>query len=142
MTTNTKRQAASRVLAIIGTVAVGIPLAAPIVLAVIFLAIAGGLHLDVLMPGELFVVVLVGGILLVIAAVLARRRRVLVVVLVALTAVLFAATGVLATVTGIGSGETPATGWPLVVVVATYSAYVASVVALFIVGIVLCRKSS
>lgn len=141
MNTTTQRKTASQVLAIVGTIAVGIPLAAPLVLALIFLAFAGGLHLDFLMPGELFVVVIVGGVLLVIAAVLARRRRGLVGVLVALAAVLFATTNVLAAVTGIGSGETPAIGWPFAVVVATYAAYVASVVALFVVGIILCRET-
>lgn len=133
------RNTAARALAITGTTFVGLPLAAPIALAAIALVATGAPRLDYLMPGELFFVALAGGVLLLLAALLARRRCLLVVILTVLAAVLIAAVDLAAGLTGIGSGEVPATGVPFGIVLGFYGLYVADVVALFVVGVLLCR---
>lgn len=135
------RRTAARVLAVTGTVLVGFPLAAPIALAAFLLVRQGGLHVDYLMPGELFPVILVGGIVLVVVAFLVGRRRVLIGTMVAVAALLFGSVTVLATTTGIASGATAATGFPLAIVVAAYVLYVAFVVALFTIGVMFCREA-
>lgn len=133
------RNTAARALAITGATFVGLPLAAPIVLAAIALVATGAPRLDYLMPGELFLVALAGGALLLVAALLARRRRLPVVILTVLAAVLIVAVSLAAGLTGIGTGEVPATGAPFGIILGIYGLYVADVVALFVVGVLLCR---
>jgi hypothetical protein len=128
----------ARLLAVVGTVLVGFPLAAPVGLAIAFL-FAGRFHLDFLLPGELFLVVLAGGAVLLAAALVSRRRRWPIGALLGAVAGLLAATALVANVTGLASGSTEAEGWPLAIVAGTYALYVAAVVALFVAGIVLCR---
>lgn len=130
---------AARVLAIAGTVVGILPLAVPVVLSLVRLVVAGELRLDLLMPGELFVLVPVGGALLVVAALLARRRRVLIVVVATLPVLLFALLALLTAVSGNGSGGGTAEGWGLAVV---YGLYVAAVVALIVAGVVLSADLS
>lgn len=129
----------ARVLAIGGTILAGFPLAAPIVLSLVFLVAAWGLHLDYLMPGELAWVVLGGGLLLTVASVFARRRRVLVIASFAVAAVFIGLTAWLAIATGLGSGAVAPEGWPLALVVGAYAIYVAAAITLVVAGILLCR---
>lgn len=121
--------AVARVLAVVGTIATGLPLAAPVVLAVILLVLAQGLHLDFLMPGELFPLVLGGGAAVAVAAFLLGRFRGW-----SLTLVLLAATLLLAVTL------TPeATG--VAVVVTAYSGYVLSAAGIVVVGVLVCRAA-
>ena len=136
----TTRSTAARALAIAGTVLAGLPLVAPVVLMIVFLIAGGGFHFDFLLPGELFLVVVAGGAVLFAAALLTRRHRRLVGALLAAVGLLFFANAGLAAVTGLASGRTAAEGWPLVVVAGSYAIYVAAVVALFAVGVILCRE--
>ena len=135
-----RRTTTARVLAVAGTVLVGIPLAAPIVLAAIFFVRSGRFHLDFLMPGELFVVVLGGGVVLFASSLVSRQRRSLTGWLLLGAGVLFVFSMVLAITTGLASGETPAEGWPLAIVLGSYGLYVVAVVALFVEGAGLCRR--
>ncbi|GHF13104.1 hypothetical protein [Pseudolysinimonas yzui] len=128
----------ARLLAVVGTVLVGLPLVAPVGLAIASLFV-GGFHLDFLLPGELFLVVLAGGAALLGAALVSRRRRWPIGALLAAVVVLLAATALFANATGLASGSTEAEGWPLAIVAGTYALYVAAVVTLFVTGIVLCR---
>ena len=129
---------AVRVLAIAGTVVGILPLAVPVALSLVRLVAAGELRLDLLMPGELFVLVPAGGVLLLVAAFLARRRRVLAVVVATLPVLLFALLALLTALRD-GSGGGPAEGWGLAVV---YGLYVAAVVALVVAGVVLSADLS
>ncbi len=63
----------TKVLAIGGTVLVGLPLVAPLILSLILLVAAGMFRFDYLMPAELLPLVLIGGGLLIWASVRARR---------------------------------------------------------------------
>ncbi len=129
----------ARVLAIGGTVLVGFPLAAPLVLSLVFLIAAWGLQFDYLMPGELAWVVLGGGLLLAVASILARRRRGLVLGAFAGAAVFFGVTVWVSAATGLGSGDVAASGWPVAFVAAAYVLYVTGALALLAAGILLCR---
>lgn len=124
------RQTIARIVAILGTVLVGLPLVTPLVLALISLIITGVPHFDLLMPGELFVVVAIGGLLVLAAALLSRRRRASILIPFAVALVAFALQA-LFTVTA---------GWSLALVIAAYALYVAAVVALFVTGALLCRS--
>lgn len=128
-----------RVLSLAGTVVVMIPLAAPLLLAA-FMAVAGaGLHLDYLMPGELFLVVPFGGAMLLAASLLFRQLRWPVAGLLAGSAALFAATVWTADATGLATGESD-TG-ASATVFALYGMYVGAVAALAVTGVILCTRA-
>lgn len=133
------RMTVARGLAVIGTVLVGFPLAAPIGLMVAFLVAGGGFHFDFLMPGELFFLALAGGVVLFAASLIARRRRWLIGVSLGAAVLLFAVTSGSAIWTGLASGRTEAAGWPLAVVAGSYGLYVAAVIVLLVAGVLLCR---
>jgi hypothetical protein len=128
-----------RLLAVLGTVLVGLPLAAPFGAALVMAVSSGRFLLDYLMPGELFFAVIVGGIALVAAALLGRRLRVVSGIALGATVLLFLLVAVAADWTGLASGETAATGWPLALVAGAYGLYVLSVVGLLVAGVALCR---
>lgn len=129
----------SRSLAVFGTVLAGLPLAAPILFSLAFLAAGHGVRLDYLMPGELYPLVVLGGGALLSASLIVRWRRVLVGISFGATALLFALVDVLAVVTGLASGRTAATGWPLALVAGTYALYALAVAGTFVLGVLLCR---
>jgi hypothetical protein len=129
----------ARLLAVLGTVLVGIPLAAPILFATAFLAAGQGLHLDYLMPGELFPLVVAAGAALLTAALIARRSRMAVGLVFGAAGLLFALVEVLAVVTGLASGRTPAAGWSLALVAGAYALYVVAVAGMLVLGGLLCR---
>ncbi|MGH1525303.1 hypothetical protein ACRAWC_15155 [Leifsonia sp. L25] len=128
----------ARSLAVLGAVLTGLPLAAPILFALAFLAAGRGLRLDYLMPGELFPLVVAGGAALVAASLIAQWRRMVVSIAFGATALLLALVDVLAAVTGLASGRTAAEGWPLVVVAGTYALYALAVAAMFVLSVLLC----
>ncbi len=55
-----KHSLLTRILAIAGTVLVGLPILAPVLFSIVALAAEGRFHLDYLMPAELFPAVLLG----------------------------------------------------------------------------------
>lgn len=134
------RATVARVLAVVGTVLVVFPLAAPIGLAVVVLFAAGGFHFDFLMPGELVLVVIAGGVILFASTLISRRHRLRTGLLVATVGLLFAITGVLSVATGLASGDSAAEGWRLGLVIGAYVLYVVSIIALFVAGVDLCRS--
>ena len=97
------RTRASRILAVVGTVLVGLPLAAPLLLAAVPFVTSGRVLLDFLMPGELFPLVVLGGAALLVGALLLRRRRLLVVLPLAAAILLFVATNLFAMATGLSA---------------------------------------
>jgi len=69
-----KKDALSKILAIVGTVLVWIPILAPIVLGFVSLGMDGIYRFDYLMPAELGILAFVGGALLLWAAIRSKRR--------------------------------------------------------------------
>lgn len=129
----------AKILAIAGTVLVGLPLLAPLALAVAAALQRRGFLLDYLMPAELFLVVLAGGLMLVAAALLARSRRALVIAGLAAAIVLLVGVQAFATVTGLASGETEATGWRRAVATGGIAGYALAVAVTCLGGALLAR---
>jgi hypothetical protein len=69
-----KKDALSKILAIVGTVLVWIPILAPIVLGFVSLGMDGIYRFDYLMPAELGILAFVGGAMLLWAAIRSKRR--------------------------------------------------------------------
>jgi hypothetical protein len=128
-----------RVLAIVGTVLAWLPLAAPLVLAVVSLATRGRFRFDYLMPAEVFPVALVAGALLLAAAILARSRVGWIATGLAAGVVLLAASQAIAWFTGMASGRIEAAGRPWAFTLACLIGYEAAVAALGVGGVQLSR---
>ncbi|MCA9995035.1 MAG: hypothetical protein KDE56_04770 [Anaerolineales bacterium] len=129
----------TKTLAVIGTVLIWLPVVAPIILALVMLAVRQQFLLDFLMPAELFFLVAAGSVMLLVTAFWVHRWQKLIGwSLVAAVALLVGSQG-LAEVTGLASGAIPAEGWPFVAVLTLFAGYIAAVIALGVGGILLLR---
>jgi hypothetical protein len=129
----------TRVLAVLGTVLAWCPLLAPIFFSAILLISAGVFRFDYLMPAELFPVALLGGVLLLWAAVRARSRQRLIGGGLGIAAGLLVGGQVLATVTGLASGQTEPAGWWWALVLVSLAAYSLALVVVGVGGLLLLR---
>jgi hypothetical protein len=124
----------TKIMAVVGTVLVWLPLAAPLLLAAASYNRERGFHLDYLMPAELFPAALAGGALLLWAGLRAQSQRRLIGWGLGIAAGLLFAGQVLAMVTGLASGRTGPGSWWMVVVAATLVIYTGALVALGVGG--------
>jgi hypothetical protein len=132
-----KREVITKILAIIGTAMVCFPILTPIVFSAIALLQTRTFHIDYLMPAELFLPALVGGALLLWAALRARRRQALIGWCLG-CAVAFPIIGqVLASVTGLASGEIEPTGFWWALVLASLAGYTLALAVLAFGGLLL-----
>jgi hypothetical protein len=129
----------TRGLAVVGTILVWIPIAAPVVFLLIRLARGGGFGMDYLMPAELFPMVVLGGVLLLVAALLARRRVKWIAWGLGLAVALLVGGQVLAVVSGLANGDTKPEGLPWVLVIASIVGYILAVIAVGVGGVLLAR---
>lgn len=135
-----RTDAFTRVLAVIGTVLVWLPIIAPLVLAVTFAVTQGRWLLDYLMPAELGVLVLLGSGLLIIAAVRAHQSaKPLVLALVAAVGLLVGSQAV-AVVTGLADGRIAPAGWQWALVLTLYAGYALMVILIDVLGVRLTRR--
>ena len=132
-----KNDALGRGLALVGTVLVWFPVAAMLVTAVVGSIAARQVRLDWLMPAELFPAALLGSALLLWAALRVHDRRALLGVTTGVTVAMFVGFNVLATVSGLASGEMAASGPVWALVVAMVVAYGLGLVAIGVAGILL-----
>jgi hypothetical protein len=132
-----KKGSLTKILTVVGTVLVWIPVLAPILFAAASLIQAGVFRIDYLMPAEIFPIALAGGCLLLWAALRARARRGLIGGSLAGAVILPVAGQALASVTGLASGRTEPTGWPWALVLASLALYVLALVVLGIGGVLL-----
>lgn len=135
-----KKDVLTKILTIIGTVMVWVPLLAPVFFSVIFFVRTRMLRFDYLMPAELFPLALIGGGLLLWAAWRSRLHKKLIGWGFG-TAVgsLFASQG-LAVVTGLASGEIEPAGLWFALVVALLAVYVIALIAMAVGGLLLLRN--
>jgi hypothetical protein len=107
----------TKILAILGTVLVWLPILAPVLFSAVTLFRAGIFRFDYLMPAEFFMVALIGGALLVWAALRARTRRGLICWGIGIAAVMLVGGQELAVVSGLASGRIGPSGvwWTLVI---------------------------
>ncbi len=129
----------TKVLAVIGTVLVWLPIVATVVLSVVGSLADRVFRFDYLMPAELFPVALVGGGLLLWASLRARSRRGLIGWGLGLMLGLLVGGQALAVLTGLASGEIKPVGWPWVLVTASIVAYTLALVEIGIAGVLLVR---
>jgi len=129
----------TKILAISGTVLVGLPVVAPIVFSLIRLIQSGRFMFDYLMPAELGLLVLGGAALLIWAAIRAHSRVKLIAWTVGLALLTVVGGQALAVVTGLADGSTPQSSPWMIVVLSLIITYDLLVVLLFIAGCLLCR---
>ena len=129
----------TEILAIVGTVLVWFPTLAPVLSSVAAIIEGRMFRFDYLMPAELFPAALLGGCLLMWAALRARSRRGLVGWCLGIAVVSPLVGQVLATVTGLASGETEPVGWPWALVLASLAVYSLALVATGVGGLLLLR---
>ena len=129
----------TKTLAIIGTVLVWLPILAPILFSAVAILTERKFRFDYLMPAELFPLALVGGVLLLWAALRAHLQRKLIGWGLGLTIGLPILGSVIATVTGLASGETEPVGWQWALVLAALAGYCLALVAMGVGGVLLLR---
>ena len=134
-----KKNVFTKILAIAGTALVWFPILAPLFFSVVGFIEMREFLFDYLMPAELFPLVLVGGGLLLWAAFRARSRRGLIGWSLAGTVGLPVIGSVIASVTGLASGETEPTGWQWALVLAALAGYCLAVIAVGVGGVLLLR---
>jgi hypothetical protein len=130
----------TKILAIVGTALVWIPVLAPVVFACAALSRMGRFLFDYLMPAELFPVVLVGGGLLLWVALRVHSHRKLIGWGLGGAVGLLVGSQGLAVVTGLASGRTAATGLWWIIVLGSIILYDLAVVAVGVGGILLLRE--
>lgn len=130
----------SKVLAVAGTVLVGLSVAFTVVTSAAGTIAEGRLLFDYMMPAELFLVVLAGGLLLLWAALRVKQFRKSVIIGLAGACVFLAVCQLTAVVSGLESGETTAEGPILALVIALLVAYIVAVVWLDVAGILLTTR--
>jgi hypothetical protein len=106
----------TKLLAITGTILIWLPFIAPVVFSIIRLVQSARFMFDYLLPAEIFFVALLGGALLIWAALRAKKWLKMVAWGLGISIALLLAAMGLASVTGLASGATEATGWQWVLV--------------------------
>lgn len=128
----------TKTLSIAGTVLLWLPVLAPLVFGLLRLLRGGSLMVDFLMPAELAPVVLVGAGLVLWAAIRAKWRWQWVMWLIIAAVVLLVGSQALAVVTGLADGRIAPEGWQYILTLGGIIAYDLVVIALGVVGILLC----
>ena len=134
-----KKGALTKGLAMGGTALAWLPILATVLTAALGFIGERALRIDYLMPAELFPFALVGGGLLMWAALRAHSRRRLIAWGLAVAVGLLIAGQVLATVTGLASGETEPTGWWWALVLSSLVLYTFALVEVGTAGVLLVR---
>lgn len=131
----------TKALAISGTLLVGLPILAPILIGVIAWIATSKLHMDYLMPAELFLLVLIGGALLVWAAVRINSHIKWTGWSLSIATALLAATQGMAVLLGLANGDYPPEGWRFIIVISLLGLFNLAIVILAIGGIRLIVKT-
>lgn len=130
----------TKILAIVGTVLVWLPVLAPVVLSMAAIIEERVFRFDYLMPAELFPVALVGGGLLIWAALRVRLHRRLIGWGLGIAVGSLVGGQVLAIITGLASGETEPDGWRWALVLASIVVYSLTLVVIGVGGVLLLRE--
>jgi len=128
-----------KILAILGTILVLLPILAPIIFSFTRILRIGFAHFnfDYLMPAELFPMAFLGGTLLVIASIIAHSRRALIIWSFTLAAAMFIGGSVFALVTGLASGQAEPLGLMLNILIISFLLYDVMLILLGVGGILL-----
>lgn len=134
-----KRGALTKTIAIIGTIAVWLPILTPLVFAVIHYFVTKRFLVDYLTPAELGLLALGGACALLWAALRSKLRVKWIVWSMAIAVFLLIGSQLVAVVTGLADGSTPMGGWEWTVVLGMIIGYSVALIALGIGGILLIR---
>lgn len=135
-----KKDILTRILVIVGTVLVWLPIAAPLLLGLLHSLRSGRLLIDFLMPAELFPVVLPGSGLLLWAAFRVHAYHKLIGWALGIGIAALVISQAIAVATGLASGDIEQTGWQFVLVLSIFSLYDLCVVIIGVGGILLWRR--
>ncbi|MEZ4590654.1 MAG: hypothetical protein R3D55_05850 [Chloroflexota bacterium] len=135
-----KKNSATKMLAIVGTVLTWLPILAPIFFTVIFFMARGQFRFDFLMPAELFLLFLFGGGLLTWAAWQAHRHQKLIGWAWGGAVAFVALSQGLAVVTGLAHGDVEPGGWEWLLVITALALYTLAIIITGVGGILLLRN--
>lgn len=129
----------TRIMAIAGTVLVGLPLAFMLITSVVGSIMSRKFLMDYFIPAELFFLVLAGALLLTWAVVRSRLYLKPLIWIIAVGLAALVGSQGIAMASGLGTGEREAAGFWFVLVIIIYALYVIGVIALFILGMLFSR---
>lgn len=132
-----KKGLLTKILAIVGTVLVWFPILAPLLFSVALLIRENIFRLDYLMPAEFFPVALVGSMLLLWAALRARLRRKLIGWGLCIALGSLIGGQLIASVSGLASGEIEPVGWWWMLVLASLGIYTLGLAVIGVGGVLL-----
>jgi len=129
----------TKLLAVAGTILSGLPIAAPIILAILSLVMDGRFRFDYLMPAELFFLSLGGGAMLIWAAIRAHSRLKMIAWSLSIGIVLFFGSQGLAVITGLADGRVGEESPWFIVIISMLILFILAMISLFIGGVLLCK---
>jgi hypothetical protein len=135
-----KKDAFTKILAIVGTILVGLPVVAPIVFGLIRLFRGAPFMVDYLMPAEFGFFVLAGALMLLWAAIRSKTYLKWIAWSLGIAILLVVGAQWLAVATGLADGSTPAGGWQSMAVYGGIIGYDLAVFSILLAGIWLMRK--
>jgi len=134
-----RRGVLTRLLAIVGTVLVWIPILFTVLTSIVGTISSRVFRFDYLMPAELFPVAFVGALLLLWAALRARSHQHLIGWGLGGAVVFLGGGQLYAVASGLASGAIEPTGWPWALVIASIALYSLALIEMGIAGILLVR---
>ena len=134
-----KKSTLTKILAILGTLLVWLPILAPFIFSLRAIVSQQMFRFDYLIPAELFPVALTGGGLLVWAALRARSRLKLIAWGLGVAAIMLVGGQALAIITGLASGEIEPAGVWWALVLASIMVYSLALVVIGVGGVFLLR---
>jgi len=137
-----KKDFLSKILTVVGTILVGLPVVTPIVFGLIRMFRGATFLVDYLMPAELGFLVLAGTLLLIWAALRVRSYLKWILFSAGIAILLVVGAQWLAVATGLADGSTQPGGWEMAVVTGGIIGYDLAVISIFLAGIWLIRKIS
>jgi hypothetical protein len=134
-----KNNGFTKLLTVAGTILTGLPIATPIILAILSLVMEGRFRFDYLMPAELFFLSLGGGALLIWAAIRSHSRLKMVAWSLGVGIVLFFGSQGLAVITGLADGRVGEESPWFIVLMSMLAIFILAMVSLFIGGVLQCK---
>jgi len=129
-----KNNLLTKLLALAGVILAGIPVAAPLIFAIISLANGNGFRLDYMMPAELFIMVLIGAALLIWASIRAKQLIKPIAWTLGISVFFLVACQLLAQVSGLADGRIESSGPYFITVVSMLILFDLGVIGLIVLG--------
>jgi hypothetical protein len=129
----------TKILAIVGVILVWFPLLLPFIFGGVRFVESGRLHIDFLIPAEIFFVPFSGSVALLWAAVRAKSRRKLIAWAFAAMLFFLIVSQVTAVITGLADGSVQMGGWQSTLVFSLFGGFLAALVVIAVAGILLLR---